>query len=365
MVVKADEGIVTPGKDDSVTALMDDAEVANDGFDEAMEDELGFESSAANADADDAKTAAEKEAEEAAAAEKAAATDDKGEKDTENEDDDDRTDEEKKADEKLADKLPSEVQESVNRRIGKEVAKRKTIETQLTAETAKIETLQERIDELEAAGPEASAAPANVPKIFLAENEAQLTKREDHLWEVEKFCTRYKEGYIGTGTEEDPQYTAEQIQERLLEVREERERYLPKARDMIKQRQASTTEARKQYPDLANPKSELALRAKSLFRQVPGLRMLPNAELLIGDMLAGREARQAKGTKTTTPPAKPATTIKTKPGEKVVKPAPAEPSKATTTKPGPVTSKTPKEKNTFETFAESGFDEEALAEAWD
>jgi len=258
-------------------------------------------------------------------------------------------DEEGKDEEGKDHSLPPEVQEKVDRRIGKEVARRKEAEELLEAERTLSKELTAKVSDLETKGREGPAGSGTENRLLLADSEAELEKREDFLWRVEEFCEENRDGYEGKGTDQDPSYTAEEIRTRLLQVRRERERDLPRAREMLKRRAAFEAVTREAYPELADPRSDLSAEANRVLARVPGLKALPDYKLVLGDLLAGRKAREVK---------------KTGPARVAPKPPPA-PAAPTPPRSGVQGTGKPKGKSTFETFADGEFSEEALAKGFD
>jgi hypothetical protein len=248
-------------------------------------------------------------------------------------------------------KLPPEVQEKIDKRIGKEVHRRKETEELLEAERTLTKELTAKVSELEEQGRQAPAGGSGaINPLLMADSEAELDKREDFLWQAEEWCEENIDGHEGDGSKENPSYTSAEIRRRLLTIRRERERDLPRARETIKRRAAFDAVTRESYPELADPRSELSVDASRLLARAPGLRAIPEYRLLLGDLLAGRKAREEKKT----PPRK--TAMKSPP------PAPGAPvpPRSGIQLPGK-----PKPKTTMETFAEGEFSDDALAKALD
>lgn len=328
--------------------------VVDEEFKNAMDDELGYDSGANDGNppgeekqtTDDGRQTTEED------------------QTTEEEEEEDLSDDAKKpAEESDEDgelgELPAETKERIGKRIGKEVGKRKEAEESLAEERKYVKELEQKLEtarterDEERAGEAATAR--GVHPLFAAESEADLDEREEFLWRAERFCTKHRDdGY--TGAEGEESFTKEQITDRLLEVREERERILPKAREVLRKRAEFDAVVKTEYPESVDSRSEMAIEMRRLMRGIPGLRVRADAKLMIADMIAGRTARKAKGNGDGKPKPKAKTTAKPKPGV----PAKGTPGKTVLdNKPGK-----PK-KASFDTFADSEFNEEALANAWD
>jgi len=245
--------------------------------------------------------------------------------------------------------LPPELQEKIDKRIGKEVHRRKETEELLEAERTLTKELTARVSELEEQGRAAPAGGGAINPLLMAETDAELNKREDYLWQVEEFCEEHIDGYEAEKPGEQS-YTAAEIRRRLLEVRRERERDLPRARETLKRRTAYEAVTREAYPELADPRSELSVEAARWAARIPGVKALPEYKLVLGDLLAGRKAREGKAKGQPKPAARPAPPV---PGAPV-------PPRSGVQQPGK-----PKGRSTMETFAEGGFSDDALAKALD
>lgn len=251
-------------------------------------------------------------------------------------------------------KLSPELQKVFDKRIGELTGKSKRAEEEAERERTRATELDARVKEQEQELLDlrkgGAAQAAGVPKVFLATSEEELQAREDYLWGVEQFCRRHESGYEGDGTEANPSVSADEIRERLLAVQEERQRYLPKARDMVRERAKLQATVKTVYPELLDPKSEDHKQMEKILRAYPAMRTRPDVELLIGDLLAGKKAREAKAT-----------------GKKPApRPAPSVPMGPTPagTKGGPMDKGKPKTEGRAERFAQGGHTDDALAEAF-
>lgn len=243
--------------------------------------------------------------------------------------------------------LPPHIQESLDKRIGKEVAKRKILEEQLESQKAKLSELEAKLTEQgDTAMP---AAPQGATaKVYQAKSEQELDAREEYLWSVEEFCLQNRGGYEGTDPEKDPSYSETEIATRLIQVRKERERDLPRARKILAERLSIVRDAATAYPELKTAENEIKRELISLAKRVPGLWMVPEITMMVADMVAGRRARLARKTSATAAhPRK----------------APAVPGGGSVAiGPGVAPGKSNK-KSSYEQFADADFDEEALAAA--
>jgi len=190
-------------------------------------------------------------------------------------------------------RLTPEQQAAVDRRIGKEVAKRKSLEEQLEAAQEETEGLR---TELESARNTATAA-AGVHPLLAAESEKDLNDFDVYLDQVEDWTTTHWDGYEGTDEKKDPSYTAEQVRARHAQLRKER-RLLDRARDLYRQREQGKGDVKQVYPDLLDRSTESYREGQRILARIPGLKTAPDGLMLVGDVLAGRQLRmKSKGNK--------------------------------------------------------------------
>jgi hypothetical protein len=195
--------------------------------------------------------------------------------------------------------LAAESKVRVQKRIDKLTAQKK--EHAELAETEKMarEQAEARVAELETELAEAKAggtpaAPLDPQhELLAAESEADIAAYEAKLTAYEDFIDEHiDEGY----TPDDPEkegYTPAQLRKMQRTLNRERATLIPKARAALKQRTEANAEAKALYPDLFKPNSEMSVKAKAILADVPALKALPNAMILLGDALA-KAAERAK-----------------------------------------------------------------------
>lgn len=118
--------------------------------------------------------------------------------------------------------LPAEVQEKINRKIGKTVAKRKAAEERAAAAEAERDMLKSKVSEFEAksvADVAASITKLGLPESYVSSAEAKLILEEETLKESRAFCRAHRGGYIASGEGDDTRsFTEEQVAARLDQV---------------------------------------------------------------------------------------------------------------------------------------------------
>jgi len=204
-------------------------------------------------------------------------------------------------------KLTPELQKVIDKRIGKEVAKRKTLEKELAAAKSELESAKTELTTAQTGRP---IVATGVNPLLLLQTEAQVVEREEYLEKALEWCEDNEDGYQGEDDKGNPvEYTSEQIRARRRQVQKELAREIPKVRELVQKRVQTDQVIKKIYPALTDAKSKEYQVMQGLLNAVPGLHSLPNAKMLIGDMLAGAALR-AKDTKNVQP-VKPAPKVPT------------------------------------------------------
>jgi hypothetical protein len=198
---------------------------------------------------------------------------DSDEDDSDDNDDDEDSDEDDPKDEKAAHRNPG-----VEKRIAKEVAKRKAREETLKVMEAENQTLRDQLAEAQGSG-----------KTYGSITEVTEAKRKLRR-ELDEIDDAIDEGGFerADGTTVD----VKTLKAWRRQIRDELEDALPAAeRRLVRQEEVNREQVSRLYPELLNPKSDLAKEAQRLFARVPSLRGDPEAYLLVGDLLRGRALR--------------------------------------------------------------------------
>lgn len=278
---------VDPGSPEAVEQFLNTAE-GLDGSDPAPATQKeDADESGTGAEAEEKKTGSESE-DGAEGKAKPDADDEKAEKD----------EDVPKSIRDLPDAVRAEVQEVLDKRIGKEVAKRKTLETQLDMAQSDLARLQEQTDQLRQQAEEAnSAAVSTEINPLLLTSEDKIDALDKHYAKLEAFAFKHLDGY--TDEESGTSYTGEQIRERYQQIREMRQSLIPQARQVAQLRKKYEQAARELHPDLFDPKKPEYKAAQQYLKAFPQLRVLPNVHVVIGDAIVGErirtEAEKKKG----------------------------------------------------------------------
>lgn len=198
---------------------------------------------------------------------------------------------------KKPDGLTEQQQAAVDKRIDKEVGRRKHAEEQLEAATERIQELRKTSAEMErhlAEGTKAGAAHMGLNPLFLAETEDEIDQRAQNISVFRKFARTYPEGYPGgEDQQKDPPVSKELIAQKLDQLEDE-QLLLPKARRNVRERQEYVELARVAFPAMFEEGTEEYQTLQRTKRTMPYMFLAPNAMLMIGDMIVGEASRLAK-----------------------------------------------------------------------
>ncbi len=237
--------------------------------------------------------------------------------------------------------LDPKTKEKIQKRIDKEVGKRKAIE-------GHVAQLQKELADLKAAQPATPPQPTPAPIVPTAASDAPLpeVKNPADLVAYRKQTVEYNR--VATdlidrddidwtngikvpgwgdkdGNGKDIVYTKEQVRNIRNNTRLHLDEKIPDQQAWFQQtshferaRQEATARAHQDFPYLKDKNTQEYAAAQKAYEQMPWLRNAPNAEYIIGVQIEGLKAMEAKRKAAATPPAAPAP----KPAPVVVKPKP-------------------------------------------
>lgn len=237
--------------------------------------------------------------------------------------------------------LPADVQESVNKRIGKEVKKRKALKEESEAE---IIELRRKLEEAEAKAGE--GGEAFTPTVTEANPFAELNSVEDvqkELLRAEQTLEWAEDNPEGAYLEvegSDKEFTAEDVRVIRRKAARAIRRQLPEQLGYIQARDHLEPQALEAFPWWKDKASSDYQNAMQVLRAMPDLARFPDYKFVVGDYLKGREVRE------TSPKAKAKKT-------KGVKKAPPQPT-ASAEQPAPVNPETVRSASAKKAFQESG-----------
>lgn len=269
---------------------------------------------------------------------------------TKEEDEEEKEEAEKDEDKEPEDKhskteFTPEQQKIFDKRVGKEVAKRKELADKLDATTSRSTELEQKLQEAEAALEQARSATPTAPAVAgKYDSVEQAEKRADEITGLLEWAADHWDGF--GGDDKNPPVAATDIHRAHAKLTKELAVDIPKAlQNLNDTKQFNDTVVRKEYPELFDGKSREAQIARSFLARHPSLKSDRNALLILGDMIRGEAARLGAGTD-----GKKAVAAAKKPG------APAVPTKARASTPAVPGS------NTHETANKAVREKRAIAE---
>jgi hypothetical protein len=178
-----------------------------------------------------------------------------------------------------------EMQAAFDKRVGKEVRRRKELEEKLSDRDAKIADLELKLESKPA------AVPANVHPLEMAESMDEFDKYEAKLDQQIETLEEYAEDGYEPEDGEGQSYSAAEIHKRMRQLERERSRVLPKIRKKVEENLSARAAAAEAYPDLKQADSELSRSLRNLTNAHPALKSIPNWPLRLADMLQGEKER--------------------------------------------------------------------------
>tara|TARA_R100000458_G_scaffold48231_1_gene47193 strand:+ start:5486 stop:6544 length:1059 start_codon:yes stop_codon:yes gene_type:complete len=243
------------------------------------------------------------------------------------------------------DRLTADVQASVDKRIGKEVRKRKeALEAKEAAETEAAE-LKRKLEEAEMRAKEAGDAAEFVPQPTEANPFANLNTLEEVQQEMMRaeqtmeWAEDNPDGAVIETKEGEREFTADEVREIKKKASRALRRQLPEQQGFIQTRDHLEPKVLEAFPWWKDKASNEFQSAMQLLRQMPELAKFPDYKFVVGDYLAGREMRE-------NPPKKQA-------AAKVVKKAPSQPT-APSAEPAPVDPAAVRSASAMKSFQETG-----------
>jgi hypothetical protein len=203
--------------------------------------------------------------------------------------------------ERLIKETRAKDQESINRRIGKEVAKTKSLEA--------------RLAEMESAPPKEKEVQVPVTLPTADQPLANINDKATLTVEYRKARDVYRmvDDLIMAGPDEMGEYKVEDktfTKEQLIQIRRNSakmvDEFIPQRLRFLDAKEQHTALAKKDFPWLNQPESQEYKLAQEQRRSAPWLAALPNSDYLVGVFVEGIKALQEKATPKVAPITPPA-----------------------------------------------------------
>jgi hypothetical protein len=182
--------------------------------------------------------------------------------------------------------------DSVQKRIDKLTAQRKSAEEKAAALEAEIASLKTKQAEPRLPAPTPTSPLANVGSI------AELQKRVELAYQVKNWAMRHLDGgEIDMGNGQTQLFNGDQVRDMWARSEEIITRHAPTQAAYIQARTDFDSQARKMYPKLFQPGTAENAEYRTWLEVFPECQRYPDIALIIGDALTGRQYRTAKGQK--------------------------------------------------------------------
>lgn len=203
----------------------------------------------------------------------------------------------------LLEQQKARIQEKVDRRINKEIAKRLALEAQVQqhpaapAPAAQPPAPQVGLLPQAQAVPQAPAIPPGpVPLADVSDGNGLVAKAQ----EAREYRQKADDALaLGPGSDghyviDGQQLTKEQVVQVRRNASDVLEVHVPQRHQFLMQRQQALQIAYQQFPWLSNPQTPEYQQAVTFLNQAPYLRNMPNAEIILGTLVEGTKAVNAR-----------------------------------------------------------------------
>jgi hypothetical protein len=209
-------------------------------------------------------------------------------------------------------------QEKINKRIGKEVAKRGELERKLQEAQIREQALSSQIQR---PAEQAAPPPTNLPGIPLSNihTPQELVKLQQEAKQTIRFVDQALDrDDIDQGIQVgDRVFTKAELKERRFEARVVLEDQIPQRAAFLQQRDQAVQAAIEKFPFYKDDKSPEFKRAQEIIKESPALRNAPHYLEIVGKLVLGEQALEARKTAAATTPPKAAPKPKP-PGDQTV-----------------------------------------------
>ena len=222
------------------------------------------------------------------------------------------------------DSVPSQItpdlQKKIDKRIGKEVAKRKALEAQLNELRLEVAKAQQGQQAQAQAAPVAPLPQGTTP-LAQIEDFNQLQSLAQQAKEAKRFAqqqlarSNFEPIQLG-----DQILDREQLNTIIINAEKTLEDDIPARTAFLQQRHQAQQLAYEKFPFLKDKSTPEYVQAQQAYMAMPWLKNLPNADWIIGVQIEGLKALAAKEKKSTGKSGKPSVPFSTKPpaGQTVV-----------------------------------------------
>jgi hypothetical protein len=187
---------------------------------------------------------------------------------------------------------PPKETDSVQKRIDKLTAQRKTAEEKAAALEAEIATLKAKQSEPKLPAPSVESPLADVGSM------AELSERLNKAYQVKEWAMRHLDGGEIIGQDGKTQFiSGDQVREAWARSEAVITRHAPQRAQYLQARNDFDSQARRLYPKLFQLGTPENAEYRTWLEVFPECQRYPDIALIVGDAITGRQFRAAKGQK--------------------------------------------------------------------
>jgi len=176
--------------------------------------------------------------------------------------------------------------ESVQKRIDKLTAQKKTAEERATSLQAELDELKSKFSAPPPILPTAASPLADI------ETETDLAAKINHIQEAKTWCIQHLDGgEIDDGKGNKQWLDGNAVKSILANAELMLSKHVPERKEFIANKRVFDTEARREYPALFKDGTEANKTFKQWLTVFPECRRYPDIALIIGDALVGQKIR--------------------------------------------------------------------------
>lgn len=188
----------------------------------------------------------------------------------------------------------SAIQEKVNKRIGKEVAKTKEAQEKIAQYEAQLAQLTQQIEQIKAAPPTVDPV-GEVPLADLNDIQSLISKQQEAKQALSFAEERLEDGVPEEGVEiEGKVYTRADFLTIKRNARRVLDDQIPKRHQFLQAKEAASKQAAQLFPWWSNKESEEHKIVQAQLQSAPWAKKLPNIDVIIGLIAEGTKAVNAR-----------------------------------------------------------------------
>jgi hypothetical protein len=183
-------------------------------------------------------------------------------------------------------KKEEDLSESVQKRIDKLTAQKKTAEERASSLQTELDDLKSKFSAPPPVAPTAASPLSDI------ENETDLRAKINHIQEAKTWCIQHLDGgEVSNGNGGTQWLDGNTVKGILANAELMLSKHVPERRDFIANKQVFDTEARREYPALFKDGTEPNKVLNQWLKVFPECRRYPDIALIIGDAIVGQKIR--------------------------------------------------------------------------